>query len=443
MVRKAEARWAVHHGDALEWLKGLPEGCADSLVTDPPAGISFMGKKWDNDKGGRRAWISWLTGVLSEAHRAMKPGAVGFVWALPRTSHWTATACEDAGFEVRDVLTHLQGQGFPKSKALLKPAAEHWILVRKPGPLMDLRIDDCRIAGVKPVMERTATIVAAHAMAGKSTGARSTGETTSEGRWPANAVFSHSDKCELRGVRRVKGGPSPYIRSADADGGVYGAGCGDKPAGYLTNGYADPDGLEAVEDWDCAEECPVLALGRQSGTLRARGNVAPTKRRRSDGVTGWGIRADGPVDAGDTGTAARFFHCFPADVDPFIYQAKPGRRERNQGCDGLPERSAAELTGRKAGSAGLEMKVRPKGGSNPYAGAGGQPRANTHPTVKSVALMRHLCRLATPPGGLVLDPFTGSGTTGVAALLEGLRFAGCEREAEYVAIAQARIGSAL
>lgn len=433
----------IHHGEALVWLRSLATASADALVTDPPAGIGFMGKGWDRDRGGRTAWIAWLAEILGECRRVMKPGAAGWVWALPRTSHWTATACEDAGFEVRDILTHVQGQGFPKSKALLKPGSEHWILVRAPGPLRDLRIDECRV-GVE-----AQDLAQMTGRSGKSTpnqvwgngiGHHGTWEPKAAGRWPANAVFSHSGQCELRGVRRVKGGPAPYVRSADADGGVYGAGCGDKPAGYLTNGYADPDGKEAVADWACAEDCAIRRLEAQSGNLHGAGRARNAKREAAR--TGLFDMAGDGHRFGDTGTAARFFHCFPADVDPFIYQAKPGRRERNQGCDGLPERSAAELTGRKAGSAGLGMKVLPKGGSNPYAGAGGQPRANTHPTVKSVALMRHLCRLVTPPGGLVLDPFAGSGTTGVAALQEGLRFAGCEREAEYVEIARARVAHA-
>ena len=112
------------NGDCLEVLKTLETGSLDSLVTDPPAGISFMGKSWDDDKGGRKQWIRWMTEVMTEALRVLKPGAHGLVWALPRTSHWTATALEDAGFEVRDVVTHIFGTGFPKSldihKALLK-----------------------------------------------------------------------------------------------------------------------------------------------------------------------------------------------------------------------------------------------------------------------------------------------------------------------------------
>jgi hypothetical protein len=107
-------------GDCLEVLKTLPDNSVDSVVTDPPAGIGFMGKSWDSDKGGKREWISWLTEVMVEVKRVLKPGAHGLIWALPRTSHWTAHAIEDAGFEIRDVITHVFGTGFPKSLDISK-----------------------------------------------------------------------------------------------------------------------------------------------------------------------------------------------------------------------------------------------------------------------------------------------------------------------------------
>ncbi len=130
-------------------------------------------------------------------------------------------------------------------------------------------------------------------------------------------------------------------------------------------------------------------LGEQSGVCRSSGNYAKGSRAQGSKVGPASIAIDGATSAtyDDTGTAARFFPCF--------YQPKASKRDRGDG--------------------------------------------NTHPTVKSIALMRWLCRLVTPAGGLVLDPFSGSGTTGVAALAEGLRFAGCEREAEYVQIARARL----
>lgn len=113
--------------DCLFALKTLPENSIDSLITDPPAGISFMGKSWDDNKGGRDQWITWLTEVMVECMRVMKPGAHGLVWALPRTSHWTATALENAGFEVKDQIFHLFGSGFPKSLDIKKSAIKQAI----------------------------------------------------------------------------------------------------------------------------------------------------------------------------------------------------------------------------------------------------------------------------------------------------------------------------
>jgi site-specific DNA-methyltransferase (adenine-specific) len=139
----------IHNMDCLELLRRLPSNSLDSLVTDPPSGISFLNKSWDSFNN-RKDFIQYLTNILSECYRVLKPGAYGVVWSLPRTSHWTGTACEKAGFEVRDCIYHIFGQGFPKSMRLgnamaqgpkefwngwgtsLKPAIECWWLQRKP-----------------------------------------------------------------------------------------------------------------------------------------------------------------------------------------------------------------------------------------------------------------------------------------------------------------------
>jgi DNA modification methylase len=108
--------WAtLYLGDCMEVLSHIPDNSIDSVVTDPPAGISMMGKNWDSDKGGRDNWIAWMTQVAEECLRVLKPGGHALVWALPRTSHWTATAWEDAGFELRDRISYVFGTGFPKS----------------------------------------------------------------------------------------------------------------------------------------------------------------------------------------------------------------------------------------------------------------------------------------------------------------------------------------
>jgi len=298
-------------GDSAELLPKLRSESIDALVTDPPAGIGFMGKEWDDFRRSRNAsdvsrdnpfgrlsargpeygrkrdaFVTALTPIFAECFRALKPGAHGLVWAIPRTSHWTATALEDAGFQVRDVGVHLFGTGFPKSKACLKPGAEHWI-VRKGG--CDLNIDACRLPGA-----------------------------AGDGHW------TH---------RREIG-----------DGNIYGGG------------------------------------GRTAADF---GNVNPNPAGR------W------PANVTlDEGAAAAL-----GEVARFFYVAKASKKDRGGG--------------------------------------------NNHPTVKPIKLMRWLCRLITPPNGIILDPFTGSGSTGVAALLEGFRFLGIEREAEYMRIAEQRIAAAL
>ncbi len=110
----------IIEGDCLEAMRRMEAESVDALVCDPPAGINFMNRAFDSNRGGRDKWIAWLAEIMREAMRTMRPGAHGLVWALPRTSHWTGMALEDAGFEVRDRITHHQGAGFPKSHNVSK-----------------------------------------------------------------------------------------------------------------------------------------------------------------------------------------------------------------------------------------------------------------------------------------------------------------------------------
>lgn len=340
----------LYGGDCLDVLSTLPTASVDAVVTDPPAGITFMGAAWDSDKGGRRHWVAWLAAILAEARRVARPGSHALVWALPRTSHWTATAMEDAGWAIRDVVTHLQAQGFPKHRHALRPASEHWILARAPlaAPSVaaniarygtgGLQVERCRIGTDSTLRTGHGCAMGYHGAPAKET--LTTGSAC--GRWPANVVLS----C-----------------------------CGEDP---------------------CAEGCPVAALGRQSGFRRSSGDT-----RRVRHKTGYG----------DAGTAARFF-----------YVAKASPRERDAGLD------AADA--HPCGVGALRTDGR------------GKTARNTHPTVKPIKLMQYLCRLITPPGGVVLDPFAGSGTTGIACVREGYSFIGIEREPAYVAIAQQRLAGA-
>ena len=343
----------LHHGDCLDVLRTLPDASVDSVVTDPPAGIAFMGKAWDEDKGGRRQWIAWMAEVMAECLRVLKPGGHALVWALPRTSHWTATALEDAGFEVRDCLVHVFGSGFPKSHNLakqwqgwgtaLKPASEHWWLVRKPlVGTVAANVERYGTGALNIDASRVGTVAWKHpgspAVGTSAYGdyAGSEARTHEGGRWPPNLLLSHTEDC------------------------VEGA---------------------------CADGCAVAEMDGQSGTTRSR--VGKPRGSATSG-DGWGMTATG-AEYADSGGASRFFPVFR-------YQAKPSQSEKGA--------------------------------------------TNVHPTVKSIGLMDWLIRLVTPLGGVVLDPFLGSGTTGVAAAKGGFGFIGIEREAEYLAIARARIEAA-
>jgi len=423
----------VLHGDALEVLKGIPDNYVHSIVCDPPAGINFMSKDFDKDRGGRDQWIAWLRDIMIEAKRCLRPGGHALVWALPRTSHWTATALEDAGFEVRDCVYHLQGQGFPKSLNLgngqgtaLKPSVECWWLVRKPLAESSiaanvlawgtggLAIDACRVAGTVPIREDH----------GKESGSifginsrHPAGEST-QGRWPSHLLLSHSIWCIPQGVKRVRGG-SAGIGTHKAGKQGYGGNVHD----FQTVNYGD----EQVEAYQCHESCPIAELDRQSGVRSSRpGKLKPNGKAQV--YFEMPHVEDGPKYQ-DTGGSSRYFTNFPPDdYIPWLYQSKASRAERNAGCEGLP-----------LGEPPASARSKPaEGRQNPL----GEPRSNHHPTVKSLALMRWLIRLITPPGGVVLDCFLGSGSTAVAAIQEGMHFIGIEQDASYVVIADARIAHA-
>ena len=387
------ARWCVVEGDAVEVLPLMPAGFARAVVTDPPSGIAFMGAEWDRDKGGRAQWIAWLARILAAARVACADGSRAAVWALPRTSHWTGCAVEDAGWSIETKGYHLFGTGWPKGKSQLKPAAEEWIFART-GRSTSLNIDACRVGTASTLRTQRGGIGYKNDL-----GEVERVNGSDAGRYPPNVTLGHADGCVLTGVRRVASASTNAGRGA---GGIGAAGLG---ATTGNTGYADPDGTEAVDAWHCEPGCAVAALDAQAGERAGGGDVSKPVRRLG------GLGADFSDDSwqhdpgstgaryGDTGTASRFFLQFEHEA-PFLYCAKPSGAEKRAGLDDDHAR---------------------------------------HPTVKPVALMRWLIRLTTQPGDIVLDPFTGSGTTGVAALAEGRRFIGVERDPAFAAIARARM----
>lgn len=412
------SEFEVVHADCLAVLRTLAADSIDAIVTDPPAGISFMGKAWDDDKGGRRQWTAWLTEVMRECLRVLKPGGHALVWALPRTSHWTATAIEDAGFEIRDRVSHLFGTGFPKSLDVSKAidaaaGAKREVVGTKIGlPGYSLKRQGAggflsgRADGSLDNADGECAITApatddAKKWDGFGTALKPACEDWWLARKPlvgtvAQNVLMHGtgalnvDGCRIASAtpgRCREGEPSQERRYADRGATNFAATPGPRggaPEGRWPAHLVLSHNAECGET--CVESCPVRMLDEQSGVLKsgARKGFYPTAPSPVYGVYN-GVSKE---VAGSEGGASRFF-----------YVAKGSTSEK---------------------AAGLEGR-------------------NTHPTVKSIALMRWLCRLITPPGGTILDPFCGSGTTGCAAMLEGFDFLGVEQDAGYADIARARI----
>ena len=383
-----------------------------------------------------RIMQAWHEAWAREALRVLKPGGHLLTFGGTRTYHRMACAIEDAGFEIRDSLMWLFGSGFPKSHNLrgewegwgtaLKPGYEPIVLARKPlsEPTVAanvlrwstgaLNIDASRIAGDVPATQGGLT--SGGMMAGSVAGARREPFTpNTSGRWPANVILSHSLWCVPVGTRRVKGSGAHDRHNDNDSQSLFGASVGGGLTQSVTTGYGDADGYETVDAWDCAPDCPVAMLDAQSGERKSGAWDGRRNQPKTDSVYGmFDLQDEKPRDA-SSGGASRFF-----------YVAKASRAERDAGLADLEERPLFW-------SAGTQN---PGSFQSPNTHRAAR---NHHPTVKPVALMRYLVQLVTPPGGVVLDPFAGSGTTLVACAQLGVACIGIEKEAEYVTICERRL----
>lgn len=406
------------HGDCLQVLKTLPENFVDSVVTDPPYELGFMGKKWDT------TGIAYNIELWRECLRVLKPGGHLLTFGGSRTYHRMACAIEDAGFEVRDQIMWVYGSGFPKSldvsKALDKMAgAEREFTpvgnaVKRMIPGSDQNVTGSWIKDSEREYQRgisQPTTDAARSWQGWGTSLKPAHEPICVARKPLigttiQNVLAHGtgalniDGCRV-GSEIVQSRVNMAIR-----GGKFAAGdsCGlsqdvTEHAGRWPANFIHDGSDEVLVGF------PTTSSGsRSAGVRRGLGSDRTfTRNVKGDG---------GPEIVGSTGSAARFFYC-----------AKASRTDRNEGLDDPGPQFTHGATLRKIENA--------------------DRKGNHHPTVKPTDLMRYLCRLVTPPGGVVLDPFMGSGSTGKAALLEGFDFFGIELEADYLEIAQARINCAL
>jgi len=378
-------------GDCLDRMGEVADGSVDAIICDPPYGISFLGREWDHGVPGVPFWEAAL--------RVAKPGAHLVAFGGTRTYHRLTCAIEDAGWEIRDCLVWLYGQGMPKGKHVLKPGWEPILLARKPpvGSVArnvaeygcgGLNVDGCRIAMTQEnadFIRKTArpnTAGRVHIGNVMNRPAAPTVNIHDQGRWPANVVLAHTPECRAVGVKKVKGTnpPGPNRQKTGFSQGWT------RTSSVLC--YADHDGTETVEAFECSEDCPVRMLDEQAGE-RTGDSLTRKPRVKAKEKFGWSGPASMDYQTSgftDTGGASRFFYCS---------KASPSER----GVD------------------------------------------NFHPTVKPIALMRWLVRLVSPPGSVVLDPFAGSCSTGIACLDEGMRFLGIEKDPDYHAIGMKRLAA--
>jgi site-specific DNA-methyltransferase (adenine-specific) len=457
-------------GDNIESLKKLPDNSIDSVVTDPPYGLSFMNKKWDYDVPSVDFW--------KEVYRVLKPGGHILSFGGTRTYHRMVVNIEDAGFEIRDQIMWLYGSGFPKShnigKAVdkiqgnerevlgtkaefsldgakrnpnnhrevgeaakeisheygykqgweapvtkgqseyegwgtaLKPANEPICVARKPLSEKSvaenvlkwgtggINVDGCRVGSEeKPIFDKS------NQQKGDvfDVGSKRTGEYTTEGRFPANIILECICDEVIKGE---KGEPRIGKRGGSV---IHDGGWKKDLEGKWPNDKGDTH---------TDPNCPCRLLDEQSGESKS----SPDSRKEKK-ATGEMFGTGKLTNHNDSGGASRFF-----------YQAKVSKQERNMGLDGFEDKIKTSLQVNMADGVIPETHSR-------FSSV----VKNSHPTVKPINLMAYLCRLITPEGGIVLDPFMGSGSTGVAAQLEGFRFVGMEMDADYFKIAESRINS--
>lgn len=438
----------------------------------------------------------WAT----EALRVAKPGAYLLAFGGTRTVHRLTVALEDAGWVIRDLLVWAYAQGFPKSRSSLKPAWEPIVLARKPGPLRMLAIDSCRIGFAGDADEAEAKGKNQHtryANPGSNRDSYSGNmpertDYAAPGRWPSNLILT--DPIFDGNVPGVVGGGEAGggygVRGRGGD--VYGGGNGyttDMPVTGQTVGYGDSGTYSRfflVPKADRSDREPVLdeyayRLHRERGEcdkLRAwasadlslvepTASTSPARATSDELPTAAGTSSSGtslpgspPTDPSPTATrSTTSTGTRPTTGSPTSFSSIPSPTSASTpaansatASGGSPVESAASESlwapptgisvpraGRSTGDA--DRATSGSSSSRSVCGRCGKPlpRVGSHPTVKPTELMRHLVRLVTPPGGVVLDPFLGSGTTALACEAEGFEWIGIEREPEYVAIAEARL----
>jgi site-specific DNA-methyltransferase (adenine-specific) len=428
-------------GDCLDKLKELEANSVDSIVTDPPYGLAFMGKKWDYDVPSQAIW--------EECMRVLKPGGHILSFAGSRTYHRMAVRIEDAGFEIRDQIMWIYGSGFPKSHNIGKNVEK-----RKVGGIKNLKQVGTK-QGIKVETGTSGYSYSKEYVAGKSMGGKQISgeipvyEITNEWEgWGTALKPAHEPIVMAR--KPLVGTVANNVLEYGV-GGINIDGCrvgnesikspqhgknvfnGDYPIEYEGDYKINEGRFPANIILD--EEAGKI-LDQQSGKSKSSSN----KWEGDNNAAIYGKYQKGVRQStfSDEGGASRFFYC-----------PKASKKDRDEGMDLSKDKQRPGQTDKGLYSSSPVCKDCGKtvNGTNDHSkckeGLEYRPstttRKNIHPTVKPTDLMAYLIRLVTPKGGVVLDPFMGSGSTGKAAVIEGMEFIGIEREQEYYEIAKQRI----
>jgi DNA modification methylase len=397
--------YSLECGNSKDLLKKLESNSIDSIVTDPPYELGFMGKKWDN------TGIAYDIELWAECLRVLKHGGHLLAFSGSRTYHRMAVAIEDAGFDIRDQIMWVYGSGFPKShnisKAIDKMEGAEREVVGTHNAHRDGSI-------------RKQTIYAGIAnegmagLAGKKCGgltditAPATESAKEWNGWGTALKPAHEPICVAR---------KPLIGTVAENVLAHGT------------GGINIDGCRVVtpETW---QRLKGVSTGLGGEYLRGMQEIP----RFSNGLGRWPANFihDGSEEvlagfpSNENQSASRFFYC-----------AKASKKDRGEGCEGM-EKQKANVTGLDKG-----IDYRMENGKITGLKAPTKYAQNHHPTVKPTSLMQYLCRLVTPLNGTILDPFLGSGSTGKAAMYEGFKFIGFDLNSEYIDIARARIEFAI
>jgi len=431
-----EERIKLMLGDNMKSLKELPDNSVDSIVTDPPYGLSFMNKKWDYDVPTVEFW--------SEVYRVLKPGGHVLSFGGTRTYHRMAVNIEDAGFEIRDQIMWIYGSGFPKSHNI--------------GKAID------KIQGNKRK-------VVGEMRAGKTALGQGSGWNEHENKTEIEITKGNSDwegwgTAIKPAVEPICVARKPLSEKSVAENVLkWGTGGLNIDASRIGNevrttpihsddvkddttmfGLHKTIQHERVETTEGRFPANVIfdeeagkILDEQSGVKKSGFNPNASKKQYNGGTFGGG-ETNSNNGYGDEGGASRFF-----------YVPKVSKKERNRGLDELPDkdRTGQSDKGLYSSSPYCIDCGKTVNGTNDHSnckeGLEYRPSTkttkNTHPTVKPINLLTYLIRLVTPKNGVVMDCFMGSGSTGIAAQLEGFKFIGMEMDEDYFNIAEARINA--